>query len=207
MAVSDDGGRSFKRLNDGVYILAPDPLGDGYGVGQPGVAQGPDGLFYMIYTDAPGNGIQDTMGIIRSAEAAFPPASIQTVAKIPATALRGYSADLAFDDASGEFLVIANSSAAPMGPASDRRSTLTLSALDATWSVASQTTLTLQTGWTFGEGVALLKDGRGHLLRQTLDNELYFVVAGSTWELAAFTDLWAPWVAGDLKYAVIKAPW
>ncbi len=57
MAVSHDRGRTFQRLFGGAPIIKESKFHDGrpmrgiYGIGQPAVAKGPDGYFYMIYSE------------------------------------------------------------------------------------------------------------------------------------------------------------
>jgi len=57
MAVSNNRGKSFQRLFSGKPIISESNYHDGtkmqgvYGVGQPSVVKGPDGYFYMIYSE------------------------------------------------------------------------------------------------------------------------------------------------------------
>jgi PA14 domain/Putative Ig domain len=191
MAVSYDGGRNFQRLNGGVHILAPtssaiDP--NAYGVGQPAVARAADGFYYMIYTDAEGHGSPDFERVIRSADPAFRPGSFTNVASIPASNIGGYSLDLSYDAVRNEFIVVNG---------------LTMIFYNTQWTELRRVTRTNPYSWKLGEGHGLLTDSQRHPVAYNQDGETSYVLAASTVDAAADTSLWAPWVAGDLKYLVL----
>ena len=191
LAASYDGGRTFQRLHGGNHILAPnlatyDP--NAYGVGQPAVVQAPDGYYYMIYTDANGNGVPDYQRVIRSLDPAFTSGSFTNVANITANNIGGYSLDLAFDDNLGQFVVING---------------LTMIYYTTNWIEVRRATQVNPFGWSFGEGHGLLMNSLKRPVNYNQDGVSSYVLAASTWDDASDTVLWANWVAGDLKYLVL----
>ena len=206
MAVSHDRGDSFQRLHSGQFILSPDVEGDGYGVGQSSVVVGNDGFFYMAYTYAPGSVVPEnnSIRIVRSPDPTFVPGSIEAVASFPAATIGGFSIDLAFDPAVGQFVIFANATPLPSGPPTSRATLVTATYFDATWQIARQRHLRFDSNWTFGEGIGVLKDPAGHLKTLDADGKRHLVLVGSTTELSSYTYLWAPWVEGDLKYLVAE---
>jgi hypothetical protein len=191
MAISYDGGRSFQRLNNGDAILSPnlatlDP--NAYGIGQPAVAQAPDGYYYMIYTDMNGNGVPAYQRVIRSLDPAFTPGSFTNVVSILGSSIGGSSLDLAFDDTLGQFVVING---------------LTLIYYNTNWTEVRRVARTNPFDWSLGEGHGLLTDSRRRPINYNQDGVPSYVIAASTVDSTNDTSLWAEWVAGDLKYLVL----
>ncbi len=191
MAISYDGGRSFQRLHNGDAIISPnlatlDP--NAYGIGQPAVVQAPDGYYYMIYTDVNGNGVPPYQRVIRSLDPAFTPGSFTNVVSIPAGNIGGYSLDLAFDDNLKQFVVVNG---------------LTLIYYTTNWTEVRRVKEANPFSWSFGEGRGLLTDSRRRPVKYNQDGMPSYVFAASTVDSTDDTTLWAPWVAGDLKYLVL----
>lgn len=192
MAVSYDGGRTFQRLNNGNAIISPAaPDASVYGIGQPAVVPGPDGYYYMIYTDASGHGVPDYQRVIRSLDPAFTPGSFTNVANILASTIGGYSLDLAFDDSLKQFVIAVNE--APE---------VTLEYYNTNWSYVRSVTFTNTFNWSFGEGVGLLMNSQKRPVNYNQDGVSSYVMSASVVDSTTDTTLWANWVAGDLKYLV-----
>ena len=191
LAASYDGGRTFQRLHGGNYILQPNLATynpNAYGVGQPAVVKAPDGYYYMIYTDANGNGVPDYERVIRSLDPAFTPGSFTNVANLTATSVGGYSLDLAFDGNLGQFVVVNG---------------LTMIYYTTNWVEARRVTHTNPFSWTLGEGHGLLMNSLKRPINYSQDGVSAYVLAASTVDDVSDTTLWANWVAGDLKYLVL----
>ena len=73
---------------------------------------------------------------------------------------------------------------------------------DTNWTEVRRVTRTNPFSWTLGEGHGLLTDSQRRPLAYDQDGRSSYVLAASTVLDAADTTLWAPWVAGDLKYLV-----
>jgi hypothetical protein len=191
MAVSSDGGRSFQRLNNGDAIISPnlatlDP--NAYGIGQPAVAQAPDGFYYMIYTDVNGNGVPGYLRVVRSLDPAFTPGSFTNVTSILQSSVGGFSLDLAFDDSLSQFVIING---------------LKMIYYNTNWTEVRRVTRTNPFDWSFGEGHGLLTDSRRRPVSYNQDGMPSYVFSASIVDSTNDTTLWAEWVAGDLKYLVL----
>ena len=190
MAASYDGGRKFQRLNNGNAILSPNLATyntNVYGIGQPAVVPAADGYYYMIYTDANGNGIPDYQRVIRSLDPAFTPGNFTNVANILASAIGGYSLDLAYDDSLNQFVVING---------------LERIYFTTNWTQAQKVTLNNPFNWSLGEGHGLLMNSLKRPVNYNQDGVVSYVLIASTIDATNDTTLWANWVAGDLKYLV-----
>ncbi len=187
MAVSYDRGRTFTRLHGGAHIIEPDPgaYAGGYGDGQSAVVRANDGWFHMIFTHALGGTNADRLSVVRSLDPAFTPGSFTNVASLVPT---GYSVDLAYDTNTAEFIVLSG--------------TLDLRYYNANWQPVRTVSFNNPFGWTFGEGHALLTDSRKQPLAFNQEGVASYVFSAATVEDTANTELWAPWVEGDLKCLV-----
>jgi hypothetical protein len=190
MAVSYDGGRTFQRLNNGDAILSPVPADASvYGIGQPAVAQAPDGYYYMIYTDV--SATNSLLRVIRSLDPGFSPGSFTNVATLTANQVGGFSLDLGFDDHLSCFVVIVDMTVGP-----------TLEYYSTNWQYVRSLTLTNPFAWSFGEGIGLLMNSGKRPVNHDQDGVCSYVTSASVVDSTNDTTLWANWVAGDLKYLV-----
>jgi hypothetical protein len=105
-----------------------------------------------------------------------------------ANEIGGYSLDLGFDDALSEFVLI---------------NQLHLLYFRTNWSRDRTVTLTNPFQWTLGEGHGLLMNSLKRPVLYDQDGVASYVWAASTVDASADTSLWAPWVAGDLKYLIL----
>lgn len=194
MAVSYDGGRTFQRLNNGNAIISPSsPDASLYGIGQPAVAQGPDGYYYMIYTDvsATNSSVGGDIRVIRSLDPAFSPGSFTNVTTIPVNTVGGASLDLGYDTNQAQFIIIANQ--APL---------MTLEYYNTNWIYNHTVVYTNNFGWQFGEGIGLLMNSQKQPVSYSQEGVPSYVFSASVVDSTNDTSLWANWVAGDLKYLV-----
>ncbi len=141
-----------------------------YGRGQTTVTRGPDGLYYMAFT----NQIEplEPMGIVvlRSAEPSFSIAR-EEVTRIGADRIGGWSTQLSYDPRSGHFVFIE-----PAGA-----NGFVVTSFDAQWAFAGQEVLALPPGAGVpGEGQAFLTDAEGRLLVDSPDAHGSLVVVGAT---------------------------
>jgi hypothetical protein len=207
MAVSTDGGRHFSRLNGGNHIIEPDPTtyAGGYGDGQSAIVRANDGYFYMIYTHAPG-GTGDTFPVVRTANPTFAPGSFSTVATLDGSQTGGYSVDMVYDAVNEWFIVVANTTPAGAFAVTPTTSRVRLTYFNKNWTQLFQREFVFTVGFGFGEGVGLLRNSEGRVLRPVIDGVRCLVFTGATSESTTFCTLWAPWVEGDLKYVVVADP-
>lgn len=194
MAVSYDGGRTFQRLNNGNAIISPSsPDANLYGIGQPAVAQGPDGYYYMIYTDvsATNSNVGGDIRVIRSSDPGFSPGSFTNVATLTVNSVGGASLDLGYDTNKAQFIIIVNQS--PVN---------TLEYYNTNWSYDHAVFYTNNFGWQFGEGIGLLMTSHKQPVSYLQEGVPNYVFSASVVDSTKDTSLWANWVAGDLKYLV-----
>jgi len=195
MAISYDGGRTFQRLNNGNAIISPSsPDANLYGIGQPAVAQGSDGYYYMIYTDvnATNSNVGGDIRVIRSLDPAFSPGNFTTVATLTINSVGGASLDLGYDTNKAQFIIIVNQS--PVN---------TLEYFNTNWSYDHTVVYTNNFGWQFGEGIALLMNSKKQPMSYLQDGVPSYGFSASVVDSTNDTSLWANWVAGDLKYLVV----
>ena len=109
VAVSNDGGKSFSRLNNGNAIVEIPRTEQPYlyGIGQPSVVQAGDGYFYMIYSDIK-DGIFANLKIIRSLDPRFLPSSQEYIATFSGDVIGGVSVNLANSPYANELMVAVN---------------------------------------------------------------------------------------------------
>jgi hypothetical protein len=194
MAVSYDGGRTFQRLNNGNAIISPSsPDANYYGIGQPAVAQGPNGYYYMIYTDvsATNSSVGGDIRVISSLDPGFSPGSFTNVTTLTGNFVGGATLDLGYDTNKAEFIIIVNQ--APL---------MTLEYFNTNWSYDHSVFYTNNFGWQFGEGIGLLMNSQKQPVSYLQEGVPSYVFSASVVDSTNDTSLWANWVAGDLKYLV-----
>jgi len=156
VATSTDG-RNFERLAD------PSPIGFQtadigwlYGIGQPAVTRGPDGLFYLIYTSQVEAPYRHDLVILRSADPTFR-TDVDEVVRADANRFgTGVSVDFFYDTNRGQFGLVGNLSM--NDPRGETNVTITYLTTDWQWGGSvNYRTATAR----FGEGAAILKDGSG----------------------------------------------
>ena len=174
-AVSTNGGKDFTRLNNGNPIIdVKYPVVKGkYGVGQPSVAVGPGGQYYMIYTYQ--NEVIE-LRVIKSSTPTF--SSYTKVRTIIPSRIGAWSVDLAYNAARKQFVVTGNNSSHVTTTASAR-----MVHLDTNFKILGYTGFAKTgAGFRFGEGLALLTDSAGGLGRLHFGKKHAHVFAASTWK-------------------------
>lgn len=114
VAVSGDG-RNFERVGNNTPIgFQTEDIGWLYGIGQPAVTIGPDGLFYLVYTSqaTPQWPQLHELVFVRSSDPMFGPDVSQELLRIDANRLGvGVSVDFFYDWHRAQFGVVGNLSA------------------------------------------------------------------------------------------------
>lgn len=206
IAESTNGGQTFSPIYtsnsaDGYALIAPSSPIDSsaYGIGQPAVVRANDGNWYMIYTDAQGNGAPDTIQVIRSTSPTF--SNYTTVTSFSPSLVGGYSLDMAYNAATSQFIIAANTTPAATTPIGDN--SMELSWFNSNWSLANQENITANNlGFSFGEGIGLLSSSDKQLLN---NSQLTFV--GATINATDRTNNeWAYWVRGNFSYLNLAVP-
>ncbi|MGC9261564.1 MAG: beta strand repeat-containing protein, partial [Phycisphaerae bacterium] len=206
IAESTNGGQTFTPVytnnsTNGYALIAPSSPIDSiaYGIGQPAVVRANDGSWYMIYTDAQGNGVPDTIQVIRSTSPTF--STYTTVSSFSPSLVGGYSLDMAYNSATSQFIIAANTTPSATVPIGDN--SIELSWFNSNWSLASQENITANNlGFSFGEGIGLLSSSDKQLLN---NSQLTFV--GATINATDRTNNeWAYWVRGNFSYLNLAVP-
>ncbi len=206
IAESTNGGQTFSPIYtnnsaDGYALIAPSSPIDSsaYGIGQPAVVRANDGNWYMIYTDAQGNGAPDTIQVIRSTSPTF--SNYTTVTSFSPSLVGGYSLDMAYNASTSQFIIAANTTPAATTPIGDN--SMELSWFNSNWSLANQENITANNlGFSFGEGIGLLSSSDKQLLN---NSQLTFV--GATINATDRTNNeWAYWVRGNFSYLNLAVP-
>jgi autotransporter-associated beta strand protein len=206
IAESTNGGQTFSPIYtsnsaDGYALIAPSSPIDSsaYGIGQPAVVRANDGNWYMIYTDAQGNGAPDTIKVIRSSSPTF--SNYTTVTSFSPSLVGGYSLDMAYNAATSQFIIAANTTPIATTPIGDN--SMELSWFNSNWSLANQENITANNlGFSFGEGIGLLSSSDKQLLN---NSQLTFV--GATINATDRTNNeWAYWVRGNFSYLNLAVP-
>ena len=206
IAESTNGGQTFTPIytdnsTNGYALIAPSSPIDSsaYGTGQPAVVRANDGYWYMIYTDAQGNGAPDSIQVIRSTSPTF--SSYTTVTSFSPSLAGGYSLDMAYNSATSQFIIAANTTPVATTPIGDN--SMELSWFNSNWSLASQENITANNlGFSFGEGIGLLSSSDKQLLN---NSQLTFV--GATINATDRTNNeWAYWVRGNFSYLNLAVP-
>ena len=206
IAQSTNGGQTFTPIytnnsTNGYALIAPSSPIDSsaYGIGQPAVVRANDGSWYMIYTDAQGNGAPDSIQVIRSTSPTF--SSYTTVTSFSPSLVGGYSLDMAYNSATSQFIIAANTTPVATTPIGDN--SMELSWFNSNWSLASQENITANNlGFSFGEGIGLLSSSDKQLLN---NSQLTFV--GATINATDRTNNeWAYWVRGNFSYLNLAVP-
>ena len=206
IAESTNGGQTFSPIYtnnsaDGYALIAPSSPIDSsaYGIGQPAVVRANDGNWYMIYTDAQGNGAPDTIQVIRSTSPTF--SNYTTVTSFSPSLVGGYSLDMAYNAATSQFIIAANTTPVATTPIGDN--SMELSWFNSNWSLANQENITANNlGFSFGEGIGLLSSSDKQLLN---NSQLTFV--GATINATDRTNNeWAYWVRGNFSYLNLAVP-
>jgi hypothetical protein len=202
IARSTDGGHTFAALYNGpaangCAIISPGAnFAGGYGVGQPAVVRTNDGSWYMLYTDSPGGANPEVYQVIRSSDPTF--GSYTAVTTLPKSLTQAASLDLAYDPIKGGFIVVGNATSvySPIGSSAVR-----LGYFDSQWNYAGQQVLqATDLGFSFGEGIGMLKDCTGNML-----NPQVFTFASGTIDIGArVSNIGSWWVGGDLCYCTIS---
>ena len=207
MAVSYDGGRTFQRLNNGNAIISPSsPDANLYGIGQPAVAQGPNGYYYMIYTDvnATNSNVGGDIRVIRSLDPAFSPGNFTNVATLTVNSVGGTSLDFGYDTNLSQFILVVNQGSGTVVAGSTLGPTYcVLEYYTTNWIYSRSVTFTNNFNWSFGEGIALLMDSRKNPINYNQGGVPSYIFSASVVDSTNDTSLWANWVAGDLKYLVV----
>jgi hypothetical protein len=141
-----------------------------YGRGQTTVTLGPDGAWYMAFTNQIAPLEPNSIVVLRSPDPSF--ANTRTeVARIDPGAIGGWSTQLSFDPPSGHFVFIE-----PAGAAG-----FVVTSFDPSFRRVAQETLPLPPGaGAPGEGQAFLTDASGRLLTTSPGADGSLVVAGAT---------------------------
>jgi len=206
IAESTNGGATFTPVYagnsaSGYSLIAPaSPIdSNAYGTGQPAVVRANDGYWYMIYTDAQGNGAADTIQVIRSASPTF--SNYTTVSSFSPSLVGGYSLDMAYNAATSQFIVVANTTPIATAPIGD--SSMQLSFFNSNWSLASQESIGANNlGFSFGEGIGLLSGSD----KQLLNNSQLTFVGGTVNATDRTNNEWAYWVRGNFSYLNLAVP-
>lgn len=141
-----------------------------YGRGQTTVALGPDGHWYMAFTNQIAPREPNGIVVLRSPDPTFARTRTE-VARFDASAIGGWSTQMSFDPQSGRFVFIE-----PAGAAG-----FLVTSFDTSFRRVAQETLALPPGAGVpGEGQALLTDPSGRLLTTSPDAEGSLLVAGAT---------------------------
>ena len=226
VAKSTNGGRTFRKLHEGRAIVQIETESrEGYGIGQPAVTYNPnDRYYYMIYThiNCSGNlGECNTryIKVIKSLDPGFGLGTQELVKSFNPDIIGSYSVDLAYDEASHQFVIIGNQ---------DRSSGIEvmLLYLDSDFNILTrhyyntdiatdisintnintnindepiETATEQLTSFRFGEGIAVLKTPQGavHKIRQ--ESEVVF--AGATYNDNPLCPL-PNHIAGPSRFAV-----
>ncbi len=200
MAISHDRGRTFSRLHNGVHILGPTNFTRGsYGIGQSAVVHANDGYWYMIYTDSETSrppAEVTILRVIRSRDPAFPTNAHEYVTSL-AGDVGGVSVDMAYDRATSNFIVAANTSVYP------DRTLMRLAHFDAQWRFLYAHEISGNNGASLGEGLGLLTDLDKAIRAYDLHGMPAYAFAGATTEAQENTLLWAPWVEGDTECVLV----
>jgi hypothetical protein len=198
IAHSTDGGHTFVALyngtaSNGYAVVSPGAnFAGGYGVGQPAVVRANDGLWYMLYTDSPGGSTPEAYQVIRSSVPTF--STYNWVATIPKSLTQAASLDLAYDPIKGDFVVIGDATSVYT---SIGTSCVRLCYFDSSWRYLGQQVITeTGLGFSFGEGVGLLKTSQGHVV----NSQILTFASGTInpWSRASSNGAW--WVGGNLSY-------
>ncbi len=141
-----------------------------YGRGQTTVTLGPDGAWYMAFTNQIAPMEPNSVVILRSPDPSFARTRTE-VARIDPGEIGGWSTQLSYDPPSGRFVFIE-----PAGAAG-----FLVTSFDAGFHRVAQETLALPPGAGVpGEGQAFLTDSDGHLLTTSADANGSLVVVGAT---------------------------
>ena len=168
VAVSDTG-KDFKRINGGFIIESEDPDPDLYGVGQPAVAVGPDGWYYMIYSSSDKKGI--VLKLIKSDKPTFDPLNdnIIFIRDIQPYETGGVSVDLAYNPSRKEFIVICNTSLASPGNIYARLNHFDISP---NFKLQGYSFFHEENGgFRFGEGIGILTNSKREIGRYFIDKK------------------------------------
>lgn len=173
-----DAGVAVADRIDGPYVKRTtdllgryDALDPGqYGRGQTTVTRGPDGLYYMAFTNQIAPLEPNSLVILQAPDPSFAVTRTE-VARLDPGLIGGYSTQLTFDPETGRFVFIE-----PAGAAG-----FTVTSFDTAWQRVSQEVLPLPPGAAEpGEGQAFLADAEGRLLHDSPDAHGSLVVAGAT---------------------------
>ncbi|MHB1767099.1 MAG: beta strand repeat-containing protein [Phycisphaerae bacterium] len=212
IAESTNGGATFTPVYtsnsaNGYALIAPgsNVNPSAYGTGQPAVVRANDGYWYMIYTNAQGNGPPDSISVIRSTSPTFANAQgvadYTTVTSFSPTEVGGYSLDMAYNAATSQFVIAANTT--PVATTPIGNNSMELSFFNSNWSLASQENITANNlGFSFGEGIGLLSSSDKQLLN---NSQLTFVGATINATDRANNE-WAYWVRGNFSYLNLAVP-
>ena len=141
-----------------------------YGRGQTTVALGPDGAWYMAFTNQIMPLEPMSLVVLRSPDPSFANTRIE-VARIDVGLIGGWSPQMSFDPQTGRFVFIE-----PAGAGG-----FIVTSFDTAFHRVAQETLALPAGAGVpGEGQAFLTDPEGHLLTTSPDAVGSLVVAGAT---------------------------
>lgn len=190
VAVSYNRGRTFERLFSGQPIKEP-THGNLYGAGQSSVVRGPDGLFYMLYSDTSDSSpTENWIRFMRSPVPSFPINLQEEIVSYPAYMFGGTSLELAYNRGRGQFEVIVNG-------VSDV--TVRVVHMDRDFDIVGQTTYEADPGFEFGEGIATITNPLGEIIPFVSSgvNEVTFVASTVGEPRGDF----APWITGPVKYA------
>ncbi len=159
VAISYDRGRTFTRLFNGKPIITPTHTGL-YGAGQSSVVRGPDGYFYMLYSDLNEKQRTSWIRFLRSPVPSFPP-SLQTLVKsYPAYKFGAVSLELAYNRGRGRFEVIANHT----DVAKPHLARVRVVHLDLDLNILGETEYSENLEFMFGEGIATVTNSFGEII-------------------------------------------
>ncbi len=169
VAVSDNIDGPYTKITRNLLGRYPGVNSGQYGRGQTTVAQGPDGQWYMAFTNAIEPYEANSIVVLRSPDPSF--ANTRTeVKRLDPSLVGGWSTQLSFDLQSGLFVFVE-----PTGEG------VSLAKFDASFNFVGKETLGTPSGaGAPGEGQAILTDVAGRILKNTPSAPEHLVVAGST---------------------------
>ena len=193
VAVSYNRGRTFSRLFSGQPIKGP-AYTNLYGVGQSSVVRGPDGMFYMLYSDINYDTDIWTINFVRSPVPSFPQSLQETLVSFPAWMFGGVSLELAYNRGRGLFEILVNwTDGQDLTKAQVR-----VVHLDESFMIVGDTIYSANTGFAFGEGIATVTNPLGEIIPFVVSGQNHFNFVATTFgNRPPFAD----WVTGPVKYA------